>query len=539
MIKNIVLILVVGLFSISIFAQNSISIKVIDKDHEENVIGASVYIKGTTIGGTTDLEGQTLLLGIQNGKQTIVVSFVGFETTEKIITFPTSVKNLTIELHEDEGALETVVIASTRSRRSIAQIPTRVEVLAGEELGEKAVMNSANIAMLLRESTGIQMQQTSANSANQSIRIQGLDGRFTQLLKDGFPLFGGFSSGLSIMQIPPLDLKQVEIIKGSSSTLYGGGAIAGLINLISKQPKDERELSFMLDKTSRNGNTLNAYYSERFHKFGLVLYSSGNLQKATDINNDHFTDLPKVRSLSFSPSFYYYPNEREEWRLGLNSSFENRIGGDVDYINENISSQHNFYEENRSSRFAIKLSYKKEISESKTFSFKNSLSYFKRELLLPDYQFIGNQFATFTEATYNSYTDTSDWVFGGNLITEKFDEDPTTNLDRSYRQITLGGFAQNNWNLNDNTTIETGLRTDYNNNYGVFVLPKISLFYQFNESISSRIGSGFGYKIPSIFTEDSELRSYQNVLNINPDNFKSETSVGFSADVNYKISILN
>ena len=96
-------------------------------------------------------------------------------------------------------------------------------------------MNPTNISMVLRESTGIQMQQTSLSSGNTNIRIQGLDGRYTQLLRDGFPLYGGFSSGLSILQIPPLDLQQFEIIKGSSSTLYGGGAIAGLINTLDPE----------------------------------------------------------------------------------------------------------------------------------------------------------------------------------------------------------------------------------------------------------------------------------------------------------------
>jgi iron complex outermembrane receptor protein len=88
-------------------------------------------------------------------------------------------------------------------------------------------MKPGDIRMMLNESTGIQTQQTSATSYNYSIRIQGLDGRYTQLLKDGFPLYAGFSGGLSLMQVTPLDLKQVEVIKGSSSTLYGGGAIAG------------------------------------------------------------------------------------------------------------------------------------------------------------------------------------------------------------------------------------------------------------------------------------------------------------------------
>jgi iron complex outermembrane receptor protein len=539
MIKNIIFTLFLGLFANALFAQNNITVKVLSKETKELIIGASIYLKNTSKGTTTNLDGIGIIANITNGRQVVVVSFIGFETFEKTYNFPLKSTTITIELHEDEETLEIIEISSTRSKRTIAQTPTRIEVIAGEELGEKAIMNSANIAMLLRESTGIQMQQTSATSANQSIRIQGLDGRFTQLLKDGFPLFGGFSSGLSIMQIPPLDLKQVEIIKGSSSTLYGGGAIAGLVNLISKQPKEEREFTLMFDKTSRNGTTVNAYYSKRNDRFGISLYGSGNLQKATDVNDDHFSDIPKVKSISFNPSFYYYPNEKEQLKIGINSSYENRIGGDIDVVNKNQNPQHNFYEENVSNRYALQVSYKNEISETKSFTFKNSLSYFKRDLTLPDYQFLGNQFATFTEATYNLVKEDSDWVFGANLITEKFTEDTKTTLDRSYQQETFGGFVNGNWNLKENITLETGLRTDYVSNYGLFVLPRVSLFVKYNDAVSSRFGGGLGYKIPTIFTEDSELRSYQNVLTINPANFKAENSFGVNADVNYKTSILD
>ncbi len=539
MIKNIILTLFFFVFAQTLIAQNTVTVKVISKDHQEIVVGASVYIKNTTKGSTTNLEGIATISNIESGKQILVISFIGFETFEKVYTFPLENNTITIELHEDESTLDTVEISSTRSKRTIAQIPTRVEVISGEELGEKAVMNSANIAMLLRESTGIQMQQTSANSANQSIRIQGLDGRFTQLLKDGFPLFGGFSSGLSIMQIPPLDLKQVEIIKGSSSTLYGAGAIAGLVNLITKQPRFEKELMFMFDKNSRNGSTINAYYSKRDSIFGMSFYGSGNLQKATDVNADYFTDIPKVQSINLSPAFYYYPNEKEKWRIGLNAFFEDRVGGDIDVVNENPNPTQNFFEENISSRYGMQITYKNEISEDKSFSFKNSLSYFKRDLKLVNYEFLGHQFATFTEVTYNLNKDESDWVFGANLITEKFTETPFSTLDRSYEQKTLGGFAQSSWDLEENITLETGLRTDYVNDYGLFFLPRASLFVKYNESVSSRFGGGFGYKIPTIFTEESEKLAFQNVLAINPTDFKAENSFGVNADVNYKTSILN
>ena len=473
MIKNILIILFIGLFANTILAQNKVQVKVISEETKEVVFGANISIKNSSIGNTTNFDGLSTLKNIANGTQTLIISYVGYKTVQRKLVFPRKNSIVIIELHEDEEALETIVIQSTRSKRTIAKIPTRIEIVGVEELGEKAIMNSANITMVLKESTGIQMQQTSANSANQSIRIQGLDGRFTQLLKDGFPLFGGFSSGLSIMQIPPLDLQQVEIIKGSSSTLYGGGAIAGLVNLVSKTPKEETELDIMLDITSRKGKTLNAFYSKRNNKFGLTLYTSGNLQKAVDVNNDHFSDIPKVKSFSINTSLFYYPNEKESWRLSLNSSIENRRGGDIDVINGNPSTNHTFFEENKSERYATQLTYSKEVSENRNFKFKNSISYFKRDLMLLNYQFLGKQFATFTEGTYNLFSDKSEWIIGGNIITENFTEKPTLNIDRSYSQNTFGSFVQNSWSFKENMTLESGLRIDYNNNYGVVLLPRV------------------------------------------------------------------
>ena len=221
-----------------VFCQNTFKATILDADSNEPLIGVNVLFEEPEKGGVTDENGIVIIENLPDGIWEVRISYVSYQTKELEISLPQQ-EPLTILLESGSEELEAVTVTTTRSSRLIQDLPTRLEAITAEELGEKAFMNSTNISMLLRESTGIQMQQTSANSANQSIRIQGLDGRYTQLLKDGFPIFGGFAGGLSIMQIPPLDLKQVEIIKGSASTLYGGGAIAGLVNLISKRPEEE------------------------------------------------------------------------------------------------------------------------------------------------------------------------------------------------------------------------------------------------------------------------------------------------------------
>ena len=511
-------------------AQNTLRVRIIDAEENEPLSGAGVKINPGG-GAVADLNGYVEVSDIEVDTLQVSVSYVGYKPFKASYTFPLQgIKTIALERFEK---LDEVVVTSTRSSRTIADIPTRIEVIRSEELDEKASMKSSNIAMLLRESTGIQMQQTSASSASQSIRIQGLDGRYTQLLKDGFPLFGGFSGGLSIMQTPPLDLKQVEVIKGSNSTLFGGGAVAGLVNLVTYTPQEERKLRLMVDQTQALGTTLNGFYSERYTKFGLSLYTSANRQEAYDPNSDDFSDIPRIRSLTINPSFFYYPNEKSSLRLVLNTTLENRLGGDIQIIKDNPGGIHQFVEENESDRMSYQFTYQSQMDDDRSLTIKHSLAFFKRDITESDFQFMGKQWSSFSEAAYDYGSSKSNWISGFNLYTDQFDEVSFDSLERDYHYTTLGVFTQNTTNLTEKLALESGLRLDYDNDYGFFVLPRFSFLVQFNEEWSTRIGGGLGYKLPTIFTEDAANLTYQGILPISA-NMEAERSVGGTLDINYQ-----
>src|SRR5436190_515413 len=255
---------------------------------------------------------------LPTGKYKIRFSYAGLQQLEMEFSIPLS-SNEPVEIILEEGEEneeEEIIIQSTRSTRTIQNIPTRIEFIAGEELDEKANMKPGDIRMVLTESTGIQTQQTSATSANASIRIQGLDGRYTQILKDGFPVYAGAANGLGLLQTPPLDLRQVEIIKGSSSTLYGGGAIAGLINLISKIPEAQRELNFNLNGTTAGGLDINGFYGERFGKTGITLFMSRNSNKAYDPANISLSAIPKFERYTVNPKLFLFFSDRTSLSVG-------------------------------------------------------------------------------------------------------------------------------------------------------------------------------------------------------------------------------
>lgn len=526
------------LMSAQVNAQNRFEAQLFDAQTNSPLVGASAIVQGTQKGATTNQEGFLTIEDVPDGTQTIMISFVGYETREMVFDFPMETEEpVTIYLFPKGEEMDEVIISATRSRRTIADLPTRVEVISGEELGEKGNMKPGDIRMLLNETTGIRTQQTSATSYNSSIRIQGLDGKYTQLLKDGYPLYAGFSGGLSLLQIVPLDLQQVEVIKGASSTLYGGGAIAGLVNLVTKKPTEEGELNFLLNGTSALGLDVSSFYSNKWEKIGTTVFASYNYGNPYDPADIGLTAIPEFHRYTVNPRLFYYFNDRTTLELGVNTVIEERTGGNIDYI-EGESVQDPYFERNTTERITTRAGFDQYYEDGSYLNVKNSFSFFERKIEIPDFVFSGDQFASFNEIAYNFGSRELEWVGGLNLNVDSFEEDPNPDSQVvDYNHITYGAFLQNNWSVSRTFSLETGLRADYQNEYGFFLLPRLSAMFDFSETITARVGGGLGYKTPTIFTEDAERIQFQNVMPIDVSETEAERSIGLNLDVNYNTEL--
>ena len=525
--------------NLCVYAQNTFKAVIKDSEKKEPLMGVTAQVTGTTITTISDENGHIILTGIANGLQEIQFSYIGFAQRTDSFNFPLEdTAPIEILLYEQSVDLEEIVISSTRSTRTIQNIPTRIEFIGSEELDEKGNMKAGDIRMLLAESTGIHVQTTSPTSANASIRIQGLDGRYTQILKDGFPIYSGASSGLGLLQIPPLDLKQVEVIKGSTSTLYGGGAIAGLVNLISKTPTEERDLRFHLNGTSGRGLDINGFYGQKFKKIGTTIFASHNRNGAYDPAQIGLSAIPQFERYVLNPKLFVYFNDKTKMNFGINTTIENRLGGDMLYIKGKGDNTHQYFEENKTQRYSTQFVFDHTVNENSFVQIKNSVSYFNRNTAIPNYEFEGTQTATFTEASYTHSKEKSEWVTGVNIWTDNFKEKQMTAFPlRDYNQTTFGAFVQNSFKATDWLQLETGLRTDYVIDYGAVFLPRVSALFKIANGLTSRIGGGFGYKTPTIFTEESERIQYQNVMPIDDNTNKLEKSYGANADINYRTNI--
>ncbi|MEO6612674.1 MAG: TonB-dependent receptor [Chitinophagaceae bacterium] len=532
--KKILLFHIFFLCCVTAFPQNSFTC--ILKDSSGQALpGASVTIKKNNLFAITDNNGQATLKKIPGGKIIIEFSLTGYQPQSLEFIFPLADPAIvSIEMKRDEKELETVIISSTRTDSRIENSPTRVEVLGTEEVEEESGIKPAHVASLLGDIAGIQTQQTSAVTGNTDLRIQGLPGDYTQLLRDGMPLFGGYSGSFSILQIPPLDLKQIEIVKGASSTLYGGGAIAGMINIISKKPKPGiKERYILLNQSTLQESNINIYLSERDKKMGYTFFGGVTFQHQVDVNDDGFSDVASTENFFIHPTIFYYPNERNVVSIGINSVFEDRRGGDMKVLSGRPSGTHKFYIENQSYRNTIDAVWDKKIGTGDRFVLKATSSAFNRNISTNIFGMRARQFSYFSEASYLKKKGKHDIVGGINLNGEHFKKKvPDSSLIRDYNYFTMGLFVQDDWHFHPQLTLESGIRSDFHNVYGTFILPRVSLLYKISPVVTARLGGGLGYKIPTVFSSEVDERMYMN-LQLN-ENAKAERSAGINADINFK-----
>jgi outer membrane receptor for ferrienterochelin and colicin len=523
------------LFSMAVSAQKSFNCFVKDADNKEPLAGVTAKITGSNKQAASGNNGSVIFKNIAAGNITIIFSYVGYESQTVDFTIPPGDTVQVIYLQK--GAVEAeeeVIITSSRTNSRIENLPTKVEVIGTEEMDEEAGTMPGNVAALLGDFAGIQNQRASETTGSVDLRVQGLPGKYTQILRDGLPLFGGYSGSFSVLQIPPLDLKQVEIIKGASSTLYGGGAIAGMINLISKTPKlNEQQHSVLVNYSTLNEFNLNTFHSGRNKKTGYTFFTGTTLQRAVDVNKDGFSDVPDLKTFFFHPKLFLYPNEKNTLTLEYDGTYEDRDGGDMQVLHATKDNTHQFFIQNKSFRNSIAATWENKINKTSELNFKGLLSFFNRDINTNVFGMRANQRTYFTELSYLKKWKTHTLVSGINYSGETFDKkSPDSSLINPYGNIILGVFVQDDWKLTQKLTAQTGLRFDYHSAYEPVLLPRLSLLYKFNSHFTSRLGGGLGYKAPTVFNNDVDERELQG-HNLAGD-ILTEKSIGANWDVTYK-----
>lgn len=392
--------------------------------------------------------------------------------------------------HESPGEddeVEEVIVQSTRSGRRVQDEPIRVEVINREEIEEKITMRPGNIAMLLSETGGLRVQVTSPALGAANIRVQGMRGRYTQLLTDGLPLYGGQSIGL--LQIPPTDLGQVEVIKGAASALYGPAALGGVINLISRRPSAEPMAEVLLNVTSRDGQDATGYASGPLSDSWRQSITVGaHRQSRTDLDDDGWADLPGYERWTVRPRLFWTGEGGANAFLTLGAMGEERRGGTLPGAVVPDGTPFPQWQDTR--RFDAGAIAEFPVEGVGSAHLRAAGMTQKHDHRFGALVEDDRHDTLFAEASLSGKTDVTSWLAGVAVQRDGYRSKTLPAFD--YTHSSPAAFAQVEHDLRSDLTLAGSARFDAHSDYGSRLSPRLSMLYRPGPwTVRASIGQGF------------------------------------------------
>jgi outer membrane receptor for ferrienterochelin and colicins len=463
------------------------------------VSGASVVINGAPY--RSDNSG-LVTTDVPAGRVEIVVTKERFDPASASVDLQAGeVRSVLVELLTQSALEEHVTVSATRTGRGIEDEPMRVEVLDHEEISEKLMMTPGDIVMMLNEMGGLRVQATSPSLGAASVRIQGMRGRYTRFLSDGLPLFGQQVGSFGLLQIPPMDLGQVEVIKGVASSLYGAGAVGGVVNLVSRRPGPDTEREVLVNRASRGATDAVLWYSAPVtDRWGLTLLGSAHGQQRIDVDDDGWADLPAYARGVVRPRLFWDNNGGRTLFTTAGATWETRTGGTLP--GKSLPGGGLPYTEALDTvRYDAGSVFQTLIGGSHLVSLRASMAHQRQthqfgELLEHD-----RRENVFGEATIRRRTG-SHTIVGG-VAVERDSYQPIDLPQFKYTHTVPGIFAQDDVELAKWLAISASARVDRHSEYGTFASPRASGLFRFG-TWTSRLSYGTGFFAPTPLTEETD-----------------------------------
>jgi iron complex outermembrane receptor protein len=399
----------------------------------------------------------------------------------------------------EEAEAEEIIVQATRSGRRVSDEPVRVEVINREEIEEKILMRPGNIAMILSETGGLRVQVTSPALGGANVRVQGLPGRFTQLLADGLPLYGQ-SSSLGLLQVPPTDLGQVEVIKGAASALYGASALGGVINLVSRRPRDYFESEALVNATTRDAQDLTAYMAAPVaENWGASMTGGFHRQGRSDLDGDGWIDMPSYERWTVRPRLFWEGADGASLFATLGAMTERRQGGTL--RGRMVPDGTAFAQGQDTDRFDGGLVAKLPVDGVGTLHLRASGMTQGHLHRFGDVMEDDRHGTLFVESSLAGKTGGTAWVGGVAYQLDSFRSKTFSAFDYTYR--VPGIFAQIEQEIGRAVTLAGSARVDFHNRYGTQFSPRLSLLYR-EGPWTVRASGGRGFYAPTPFVEEIE-----------------------------------
>ena len=430
---------------------------------------------------------------------------------------------------------EEVVVTATRTGGRIDDQPTRVEVLDREEIEEKILMTPGDIVMMLNEMGGMRVQATSPSMGAATVRIQGMRGRYTRVLFDGLPLAGQQVGGLGLLQIPPMDLAQVEVIKGVASALYGAGAMGGVINLVARRAGDDPVREVLFNQSTVGTTDGVGFFSRRLSQQLRGTLTTGlHYQLKNDIDDDGWYDLAGYSRFVVRPRLFWEDGKTRSGWLTVGYTGENRYGGAVsDALPPQLQGV-DYREAIDTTRVDVGGLYQEIFRGSLVFNGRVAATLQRHEHVFGPISEHDRHTNVFAEASLRGVRGRHTWVGGVAFERESFD--PLDVPQFAYFHRVPGLFAQDDMRLLDWLTVSASARLDLHHTYGTFFSPRASALMRWN-GWTSRVSAGTGYFASTPLTEETEAAGLTRLSMPAP--LDAETGKSYSIDVTHRVGMVS
>lgn len=520
---------------------------ILDKKTGEHLSYINVYVHGTTIGTMTDATGHYYLKNLPEGKFTLVMKSIGYKTIEKSVTIR---KGKTIEVNfdaeEDAVSLDGVVISANWNETTRRLAPSLVNVLDGRVF---ETTHATSLADGLNFQPGVRVENNCQNCGFQQVRINGMEGPYTQILVDSRPIFSALTGVYGLEQIPANMIERVEVMRGGGSALFGSSAIAGTINIITKEPMRNsaqfaHSLTMIGGSRPDNNTTINASLVTDDHKAGVYIFGQNRQRASYDHDGDGFSELGKLNVKTIGLRSYLKTSNYSKLTLEYHNITEFRRGGnllDLPPHETDITEQTDHNINGGGLKFDVfSRDYKHRVNIYASAQHTKRDSYYGAGQdpnaygHTTDMTFVGGgQYsyewdqclfmpAEFTGGLEYNYDDLQDEMLGYNRTIEQ-----TVHIGSA--------FFQNEWK-NAHWSFLLGARLDKHNLIDhVIFSPRANVRYNPTADINLRFSYSSGFRAPQAFDEDLHITAVGGdvaIIRLSPD-LKEENSQSLSTSVDF------
>ncbi|MGM9760695.1 MAG: TonB-dependent receptor domain-containing protein [Parabacteroides sp.] len=520
---------------------------VLDKQSGEHLSFINIYLKGTTIGTVSDATGHYFLKNLPEGKFTLVMQAVGYQTVEQPVTLK---KGKTLEINfdaqEDAVSLDGVVVSANRNETTRRMAPSLVNVLDSKAF---ETTHATSLADGLNFQPGVRVENNCQNCGFQQVRINGLEGPYTQILLDSRPIFSALTGVYGLEQVPANMIERVEVMRGGGSALFGSSAIAGTINIITKEPlRNSAQIAHSLTMTggsrADHNTTLNASLVTDDHKAGIYIFGQNRYRAAYDHDGDGFTELGQLNAKTLGFRSYLKTGTYSKLTFEYHNISEFRRGGnllDLPPHETDITEQTDHTINGGGLKFDLfSKDYKHKLNVYTSAQHTKRKSYYgaghdpNAYGNTTDLTFIGGaQYnyewekclflpAEFTGGLEYNYDDLQDQMLGYDRIIAQ-----TVHIESA--------FVQNEWK-NKQWSLLVGGRLDKHNLIDHIIFsPRANVRFNPTDDINFRLSYSSGFRAPQAFDEDLHVTAVGGdvaMIQLSPD-LKEERSQSISASMDF------